>query len=50
MFFFLRPNFKSVGFIVNHIPLPIIFFFFPFATISFNLWEDETMYDEYWED
>lgn len=50
MFFFLRPTFKIDGFWVNHVPLPILFFFFPFASLSVDLWEDELEYDSFWED
>lgn len=43
---FLRPKFKIDGFFATHLPLPILFFLFPFASIVVDLWED----DDVWTD
>lgn len=50
MFFFLRPKFKMDGFLVTHIPLPILFFLFPFASIVVDIWEDDNMWSDFEKD
>lgn len=50
MFFFLRPNFKLDGFWATHIPFKVLFFLFPLATISVDLWTNEMENDSFWID
>lgn len=49
MFFFIRPKFKIDGFWVSHIPLSVLFFFFPFGYLVLNE-EFPELEDGYWDE